>query len=50
MLDRLREILRPFVLRRLKSDVEKTILPKKEIQIYVGLTELQKEWYGLIFT
>ncbi|KAF9516064.1 hypothetical protein BS47DRAFT_1371876 [Hydnum rufescens UP504] len=41
----LHKILRPFLLRRVKSDVEKNLLPKKEINIYVGLTEMQRKWY-----
>ncbi|KXN82207.1 ISWI chromatin-remodeling complex ATPase ISW2 [Leucoagaricus sp. SymC.cos] len=39
------KILKPFLLRRVKSDVEKNLLPKKEINIYVGLTDMQKKWY-----
>ena len=39
---------RPFLLRRLKSDVEKSLLPKKEINVYVGLTKMQREWYTKI--
>ena len=31
--------------RRTKSEVEKTLPPKKEIHIKVGLTELQKDIY-----
>lgn len=41
----LHKILRPFLLRRVKSDVEKNLLPKKEVNIYVGLTEMQRKWY-----
>ncbi|KAG8783018.1 hypothetical protein FRC12_020188 [Ceratobasidium sp. 428] len=41
----LHKILRPFLLRRVKSDVEKSLLPKKEIIIYVGLTDMQRKWY-----
>ncbi|MEQ2208332.1 hypothetical protein XENOCAPTIV_023996 [Xenoophorus captivus] len=32
------KVLRPFLLRRIKADVEKTLLPKKEMKIYVGLS------------
>ena len=39
------QILRPFLLRRLKSDVEKDLPPKKEIKLYVGLTDMQLFWY-----
>jgi len=44
MVERLHGILRPFLLRRIKADVEKSLLPKKEIKVYVGLSEMQKEW------
>lgn len=42
---RLHSVLRPFLLRRIKADVEKRLLPKKECKIYVGLSALQREWY-----
>ncbi|KAJ6518654.1 SNF2 family N-terminal domain-containing protein [Mycena sanguinolenta] len=45
VVEALHKILRPFLLRRVKADVEKTLLPKKEINIYVGLTEMQRKWY-----
>ncbi|KAK7030739.1 SNF2 family N-terminal domain-containing protein [Favolaschia claudopus] len=45
VVEALHKILRPFLLRRVKSDVEKTLLPKKEINIYVGLTDMQRKWY-----
>ncbi|KAJ3574436.1 hypothetical protein NP233_g1754 [Leucocoprinus birnbaumii] len=45
VVEALHMILRPFLLRRVKSDVEKNLLPKKEINIYVGLTEMQRKWY-----
>lgn len=38
-------MLRPFLLRRLKSEVEKALLPKKETKIYVGLSVMQRQWY-----
>lgn len=41
----LHKILRPFLLRRVKTDIEKNLLPKKETNIYVGLTEMQRKWY-----
>lgn len=43
------QVLRPFLLRRLKSDVEKALLPKKEIKIFVGLSKMQREWLVLSF-
>lgn len=48
LVERLHSVLRPFLLRRLKSDVEKGLLPKKETKIYVGLTKMQRSWYTKI--
>ena len=45
VVQQLHRVLRPFLLRRVKSDVEKSLLPKKEINLYVGLSEMQKKWY-----
>ncbi|KAL3096922.1 hypothetical protein niasHS_002638 [Heterodera schachtii] len=45
---RLHQILKPFLLRRLKSDVEKSLLPKKELKVYVGMSKMQREWYTKI--
>ena len=42
---RLHKILKPFLLRRTKNEVEKTLPPKKEIHIKVGLSEMQKDIY-----
>lgn len=41
----LHAVLRPFLLRRVKADVEKSLLPKKEINMYVGMTTMQRKWY-----
>ena len=41
----LHQILTPFLLRRLKSDVELNIPPKKEILVQAPLTPLQEELY-----
>lgn len=43
--DKLHKILSPFLLRRVKSDVEKSLLPKREINVYVGMTAMQIKWY-----
>lgn len=43
--EKLRKILSPFLLRRVKSDVEKSLLPKKEVNVYVGMTSMQIKWY-----
>ncbi|XP_037087225.1 SWI/SNF-related matrix-associated actin-dependent regulator of chromatin subfamily A member 5-like [Pollicipes pollicipes] len=48
LVERLHAVLRPFLLRRLKSDVEKSLLPKKEVKIFVGLSKMQREWYTKI--
>ncbi|EFP09491.1 CRE-ISW-1 protein [Caenorhabditis remanei] len=45
LVQRLHKVLQPFLLRRIKSDVEKSLLPKKEVKVYVGLSKLQREWY-----
>ena len=45
---RLHGVLKPFLLRRLKSDVEKSLLPKKEVKIFIGLSKMQREWYTKI--
>lgn len=48
LIKRLHDVLRPFLLRRLKSDVEKKLPPKQEVKIYVGLSKMQREWYTKI--
>jgi len=48
LVKRLHGVLKPFLLRRLKSEVEKSLLPKKETNIYVGLSKMQREWYTKI--
>lgn len=45
VVQQLHKVLRPFLLRRVKADVEKSLLPKKEINLYVGMTEMQRLWY-----
>lgn len=39
------KVLRPFLLRRLKSDVEKALPPKKETILKVGMSQMQKQYY-----
>lgn len=41
----LHKVLSPFLLRRVKSDVERSLLPKIETNIYTGMTEMQIAWY-----
>lgn len=48
LIKRLHSVLKPFLLRRLKSDVEKSLLPKKEVNIYIGLSKMQRDWYTKI--
>ncbi|GAB5585894.1 Putative ATPase [Umbelopsis nana] len=45
---KLHMILRPFLLRRLKVDVEKSLPKKKEYLLYAPLTKPQKELYDAI--
>lgn len=44
----LHAILKPFLLRRLKVDVEKHLPPKKEYLLYAPLTQQQKDIYQAI--
>ena len=37
VLNQLHKILRPFLLRRLKADVEKSLPPKREIKLLIGV-------------
>ena len=48
LIHRLHRILRPFLLRRIKSEVEKSLLPKKMVNIYVPLSKMQRDWYKKI--
>lgn len=45
MIKQLHKILRPFMMRRIKREVEKSLLPKIEMHINVGITEIQKSIY-----
>ena len=40
-------ILRPFLLRRMKADVEMQLPPKKEYVLYTPLTERQRKLYDV---
>ncbi|XP_067933470.1 chromodomain-helicase-DNA-binding protein 8-like [Watersipora subatra] len=46
--DKLKAILKPMMLRRLKEDVEKNLAPKEETIIEVELTNIQKKYYRAI--
>lgn len=48
VVQQLHRVLRPFLLRRVKSDVEKSLLPKKELNIYIDMSEMQVKWYQKI--
>ena len=39
------QIMTPFILRRLKSDVELNLPPKQELLVYAPLTEHQRTFY-----
>ena len=45
MVRQLHRVLRPFMLRRLKVDVAKSLPPKSESILYCGLTPMQRDVY-----
>ncbi|XP_048774216.2 lymphocyte-specific helicase-like isoform X2 [Ostrea edulis] len=45
ILSMLHQILTPFMLRRLKQDVELKLPPKKEVLVYAPLSSIQQEFY-----
>jgi ATP-dependent DNA helicase len=47
---KLHHILRPFLLRRVKEDVEIDIPKKQEKVIYTGLSETQHKYYNAIMS
>ncbi|KAA1473299.1 hypothetical protein DENSPDRAFT_866013 [Dentipellis sp. KUC8613] len=48
ILQTLHAILKPFLLRRVKTDVERTLPPKKEYVLYAPLSERQHEIYDAL--
>ncbi len=50
MLAKLHKILRPFLLRRLKTDVASDLPPKKEMLLYVGMSDVQRNVYKQILS
>lgn len=46
VINRLHQVLRPFLLRRVKSEVEKELPPKSEMVIKVQLSSWQKMVYN----
>lgn len=49
LVDKLHEMIRPYILRRLKEDVEKSVPPKEETLIEVEMTVLQKQYYRALY-
>ena len=45
VVSQLHKVLRPFLLRRLKADVERGLPPKKETILKIGMSEMQRKWY-----
>jgi chromodomain-helicase-DNA-binding protein 7 len=45
----LHEMLKPYLLRRIKEDVEKSLPPKEETIVEVALTSIQKRFYRAIY-
>lgn len=48
IVSKLHQVLKPFLLRRIKSEVEKRLLPKQETKLYVGLSGMQRQLYTKI--
>lgn len=45
IIQQLHKVLKPFLLRRIKSDVEKSLLPKQEMNVYISMSDMQRKWY-----
>ena len=50
VISKLHGILKPFLLRRLKADVEHALPPKKEYVLYAPLSERQRGAYDAVLT
>lgn len=50
LINTLHAILKPFLLRRLKVDIETSLPPKKEYVLYAPLTVRQREVYDRVVT
>ena len=48
IISQLHKLLRPFMLRRLKADVEKSLPPKTETILFTGMSAMQKTLYRQI--
>ena len=49
-IEQLHDILKPFLLRRVKSEVVTDLPSKSEVVLYHGLSALQKKFYKAILT
>ena len=49
LVEKLHQRMRPYFLRRMKADVEKSVPPKEETIVEVELTAIQKQWYRAIY-
>jgi SWI/SNF-related matrix-associated actin-dependent regulator of chromatin subfamily A member 5 len=43
--NKMQHLIRPFLIRRIKAHVEKSILPKKEHILFHGMSAMQTHWY-----
>ena len=48
VIQQLHRVLQPFLLRRIKSDVEKELKPKKEVVVPIPMSAMQIKWYKRI--
>ncbi|RLV96235.1 ISWI chromatin-remodeling complex ATPase ISW1 [Spathaspora sp. JA1] len=48
IISQLHKVLKPFLLRRIKLDVEKSLLPKQELNVYIKMSDMQRNWYQKI--
>ncbi|CAD7696105.1 unnamed protein product [Ostreobium quekettii] len=48
VVQQLHKVLRPFLLRRVKSDVERSLPPKKESILKIGMSQMQKKYYAAL--
>lgn len=43
--ERIHTILKPFMLRRIKTEVELSLLPKQEMKLYIDMAPIQRDTY-----
>ncbi|GMI37714.1 hypothetical protein TrRE_jg13380, partial [Triparma retinervis] len=48
VIKKLHTVLKPFMLRRVKKDVAHALPPKKETKLFIGLTDMQVQYYTKI--